>query len=139
MLSSNNTCSLINDCFLKFVFSTFAFMVFIKLLVLWRDETISYNLLIPILKGIYLTLFEEYFYSVGYMKHKRITGQLCLTLCNPKDCSLWGSFCPWDSLGRNTGVDWHALLQGIFPTQASNMGFLHCRKILYHLSHQGSQ
>ena len=54
------------------------------------------------------------------MKHKRITGQLCLTLCNPMDCSLWGSFCPWDSLGRNTGVDWHALLQGIFPTQGSN-------------------
>ena len=32
----------------------------------------------------------------------------------------------------------HALLQGIFPTQGSNPGFLHCRWILYHLSHQGS-
>ena len=28
--------------------------------------------------------------------------------------------------------------QGIFPTQGSNPGFLHCRWILYHLSHQGS-
>ena len=26
-------------------------------------------------------------------------------------------------------------LQGIFPTQGSNPGFLHCRQILYHLSH----
>ena len=28
--------------------------------------------------------------------------------------------CPWDSPGMNTGVDCSALLQGIFPTQASN-------------------
>ena len=32
----------------------------------------------------------------------------------------------------------HFLLQGIFPTQGSNLGLLHCRQILYHLSHQGS-
>ena len=32
----------------------------------------------------------------------------------------------------------HALLQGIFPTQGSNLGFRHCRQTLYHLSHQGS-
>ena len=32
----------------------------------------------------------------------------------------------------------HSLLQGIFPTQGSNLGFLHCRQILYHMSHQGS-
>ena len=31
-----------------------------------------------------------------------------------------------------------ALLQGIFPTQESNPGLLHCWWILYHLSHQGS-
>jgi len=32
----------------------------------------------------------------------------------------------------------HCLLQGIFLTQGSNPGLLHCRQILYHLSHQGS-
>ena len=32
----------------------------------------------------------------------------------------------------------HALLQGIFPTQGSNPGFSHCRRILYQLSHQGN-
>ena len=31
----------------------------------------------------------------------------------------------------------HSLLQGIFLTQGSNLGLLHCRWILYHLSHQG--
>ena len=34
-----------------------------------------------------------------------------------------------------TGVGCHSLAQGIFPTQGSNLGFLHCRQILYHLSH----
>ena len=31
----------------------------------------------------------------------------------------------------------HSLLQGIFPTQGSNLRLPHCRQILYHLSHQG--
>ena len=31
----------------------------------------------------------------------------------------------------------HSLLQEIFPTQGWNLGLLHCRWILYHLSHQG--
>ena len=37
------------------------------------------------------------------------------------------------SPGKNIGVGCHALLQGIFPTQESNPGSLHCRRILYHL------
>ena len=36
------------------------------------------------------------------------------------------------------GVGGLSLLQGIFLTQGSNPGFLHCRQILYHLSQQGS-
>ena len=39
---------------------------------------------------------------------------------------------------QNTGVDCHFLLQGIFPTQGSNPGLLHCRQTLCHLSHQVS-
>ena len=39
----------------------------------------------------------------------------------------------------STGVGCHFLLQRIFPTQGSNPGILHCRQILYHLSHQGSR
>ena len=34
-----------------------------------------------------------------------------------------------------TGVCCHPLLQGIFPTQGWNLGFLHCRQLLYPLSH----
>ena len=44
--------------------------------------------------------------------------------------------CPWNALDKNTGVDSHSLLQGIFPTQGSNLGLLLGRWILYQLSHQ---
>ena len=36
--------------------------------------------------------------------------------------------CPWNSPSKNTGVGRHFLLQGIFPTQGSNSGLLHCRR-----------
>ena len=54
--------------------------------------------------------------------------------------SLWphGLYNPWDSPGQNTGVGRLPLLQGIFPTQGSNPGLLHCRQILYQLSSKGS-
>ena len=39
---------------------------------------------------------------------------------------------------KNTGVGSLSLLQGIFLTQESNQGLLHCRQILYQLSYQGN-
>ena len=45
---------------------------------------------------------------------------------------------PWNSLGQNTEVGSLSLLQGIFPIQGLNPGLPHCRRIFYHLSHQGS-
>ena len=50
----------------------------------------------------------------------------CLTLCDPMDSSP-----PWNSLGKGTGVGYHALLQGIFLTQGVNQAVLHSRQILY--------
>ena len=49
-----------------------------------------------------------------------------------------GLYSPWNSPGQNTGVGSHSLLQGIFPTLGLNPGLLHCRQILYQLSHKGS-
>ena len=40
--------------------------------------------------------------------------------------------CSWDSLGKSTREGCHTLLQGIFLTEGSNPGLLHCRHILYH-------
>ena len=67
-----------------------------------------------------------------------LVAQLSPTLFDPMDCSLLGSSVHGDSPGKNTGMGFHALLQGIFPTQGLNPGLPHCRWILYHLSHQGS-
>ena len=49
-----------------------------------------------------------------------------------------GLYSPWNSPGQNTGVGSLSLLQGIFPTQGLNPALLHCRLILYQLSHKGS-
>ena len=118
-------------------------------------------------------------YTVVYRKKvKMLVTQYCPPLCDPMDCSLPGSSVCGNSPGKNTGVGWHALLQGNLPspgikprspalqvdsllyeppgkpkntgvgslsllqgsflTQKLNQGLLHCRKILYQLSHQGS-
>ena len=46
--------------------------------------------------------------------------------------------CPWDSPGKNIETGSHSLLQEIFMTQGLNSHVLHCRQILYSLSHKGS-
>ena len=52
-------------------------------------------------------------------------------------CSPPGSSIHWILQART--LEWaQALFQGIVPTQGSNPGLLHCRQILYHLTHQGS-
>ena len=51
--------------------------------------------------------------------------QSCPTLCDPMDYSLPGS----SVHGIFQAVDNHSLLQGIFPTQGSNLSLLHCRQI----------
>ena len=49
--------------------------------------------------------------------------------------ATYGLYSPWNSPGQDTGAGGLSLLQGIFPTQGSNPGLLHCRRILYQLSY----
>jgi len=72
-----------------------------------------------------------------FANHISDKGHVCVlnaqsgpTLCDPMERLL----CPWDSPGKNTRVGCHVLLQGIFLTQRSNPGILHCRQILYCLN-----
>ena len=60
--------------------------------------------------------------------------QLCPTFCDHMDYSLPGS-CVHGILQARI-LEW--VLYGIFPAQGSNPDLLHCRLILYLLSHQGS-
>ena len=60
--------------------------------------------------------------------------QSCLTLWDSMDCVPVRILCPWDSPGKDTGGECHALLQGIFLTQGLNphlLRLLHWRRILY--------
>ena len=59
-------------------------------------------------------------------------------LLQPHGLQPTSILCPWDFPGKSTGVDCHFFLQGIVPTQKSNLGLLHCRQILYQLSCEGS-
>ena len=70
--------------------------------------------------------------------HLCLVIQSCLTLCNLMDCNPPGTSICGDSAGKNTGLGYHALLQGIYPILTLNPGLLHCRWILYCLSHRGS-
>ena len=53
---------------------------------------------------------------------------------------LWPPrLCPWDSPGKKTAVGCHALLQGMFLTQGSNLGLRHCRRIFHHWATREAQ
>ena len=62
-----------------------------------------------------------------------LVAKSCLTLATPWTVALQAPL-SMDFPGKNAGVGCHFLLQGIFLTQGSNSGLLHCRQILYHLS-----
>ena len=64
--------------------------------------------------------------------------QSCLTICDTMGCSLPGS--SLHGILQVRRLEWVAILfsRGSFPTQESNLCLLHCKHILYHLSHKGS-
>ena len=67
-------------------------------------------------------------------------GDLSNPEIKPRSATLQAFPLPSKSPGKpkNTGVGSLSLLYGIFLTQELNWGLLHCRQILYQLSHQGS-
>ena len=67
-------------------------------------------------------------------------GNLPILGIEPRYPALKGGSLPSEPSGKpnNTRVGSLPLLQGIFLTPEFNRGFLHCRRILYRLSYQGS-
>ena len=77
--------------------------------------------------------------SIRAMKNqvKVKVAQSCPTLCDPMDCSLPGSSVQGILQARR--LECVAIsLSGDLLIEGLNPGLLHCRQILYHLSHQGS-
>ena len=69
--------------------------------------------------------------------HLVLVAQLYLTLCDPMGYRLPGSSV--HGIFQARILECHFLLQRIFPTQELNLGLLHYRRILCHLSHQRSR
>ena len=67
-------------------------------------------------------------------------GDLPNPVIEPRSPALQVDSLPAEPQGKpkNTRVGSLSLLQGIFPTQETNQRLLHCRRILYQLSYQGS-
>ena len=85
--------------------------------------------------------------SWGFSTQESWSGLLCLSpedlpnsVIKPRATSLQEDSLLSEPAGKpkNTGAGSLSLLQGIVPTQKSNWGLLHCRRILYQLSSQGS-
>ena len=68
---------------------------------------------------------------------KVLVAQLCLTLCNPMDCSPPGSSVHGILQARILELVAVLFSSGSFQSR-SNLGLLHYRQVLYQLSHQGS-
>ena len=82
---------------------------------------------------------EQEFNAVsGNFESESVSRSVLSGSLRPHRLQLTRLLCPWDSPGKNTGVGYYFLLQGIFPTQGLNLGLLSCKQTLYHLSHQGS-
>ena len=75
--------------------------------------------------------------NFGYIGCGGLVAKVCLILGTPWNVAH-RLLCSQDIPGKNTGVDCQFLLQGFFPTQGLNLGLLHGRWILFHLTHQGS-
>ena len=75
-------------------------------------------------------------YFSKYWKVKALVFQSFPTLCYPMECSPPG-FSVWNSPGKNIGLG-AFLSPGHLPNPGMNPGLMHCRLIVYHLSHQGS-
>ena len=65
--------------------------------------------------------------------------QTCLTLCNSMDCSPLSSSV--HEIFQARILAWVAISfsEDFPPTKGLNLGLLHCRQVLYQLSHEGNQ
>ena len=66
-----------------------------------------------------------------------VVSESCPTLSNPQNCSLPSS--PVHGILQPRILEWGAIpfSRGIFPTQGSSPGLLHCRQSLYSPNYQG--
>ena len=72
---------------------------------------------IPVIQQMRVKYFLSLLFLVSTFLVVVLVAQLCLTLRNPMDCRL---LCLGNSPGKNIGVGWHFLFQGIVLAQESS-------------------
>jgi len=102
------------------------------LLISWLQSPPAVILKPKKIKDVTVSIF---FPSISHLSKTLVSWNIVWCSCSVAwvmSDSLWSYglqsarlLCLWDSPGKNTGVGFHALLQGIFPTQGSNMYLLH--------------
>ena len=97
----------------------------------WRDSDNSTKCKVDFNPENSPKMGRNFMYIIYYMRYAVLSHSV-VSLSNPMDYSLLGSSVHEASPGKNTGVGCPALFQGIFPTQGSNPGLLHCRQILFY-------
>ena len=114
--------------------SSFYFAVGFGIVGWWCLLFCVFFLLLLSFTAKHFALYGHTFISITVLSHP----QACPTLCDPMDSSLPGSSVHGILQARI--LEWVAMpsSRGIFLTQGSNPGLLHCRQILYYLSHQES-
>ena len=81
--------------------------------------------------------FITYTHTSSELCNSCLVTKSCLILCDPHGLQPARPLCPWDSPGKNTGLDCYSLLQRIFPTQRPKPS-LHWQVDSLPLSHLGS-
>ena len=90
---------------------------------------------------IFETQFGSFYKITNLTLYPLMFPCVCVCVCvlshfNP----VWIFATPWtvarQATGKHPGMGCHTLLQGIFPTQGSNSGLPHCKRIIYLLSHR---
>ena len=105
---------------------------------LWGNT--KYMVMYPLIDSFSLSVFVclslFLFLSLSFsLWVKMLVARSCPTLCNPMGCCPPSSFVHGILQARIGEWVSHSLFQVIFPTQASNLGLLYCRQILYCLTH----
>ena len=98
----------------------------------WRMERVILRVHIPLLLWTQTVLNRSWFSFTAFENHSLWYSTVKILLNESKMCvlcsvmsnslpprGLWPTrlHCPWDSLGKNTGVGFHALFQGIFQSR----------------------
>ena len=97
---------------------------------LWNKDSDSVNL-----TGLFWGCSEKLCHTAGCSAVHSVVPN-SLQPCGLQPARL---LCPRDFLGKYSWAGCHFLLLGIFPTQGLNLlRLLHCRRLLYPLSHEGS-